>query len=210
MPEKQEKQAFSETRIYPIFFMLIVAIFFGTILAVFYHSTTERIREHQELRLKSAILALFELPMEDIQESYDQHIKEEETAHLLYYTAHVDNLDLGYCFLISGNGLWGGISALLAVNTDFTKILGLHILAQNETPGLGGRIGEESFQNQFTGKSFVLDDEIIEFRLVPENEPTANREINQITGATSSSQAVVSMIYRNLQRIRRLMEVDDE
>lgn len=204
----KEKQAFTETRIYPVIFMLIVALFFGTLLAVFYHSTTDRIREHRELRLKSAVLSVFDLPLEDVQESYERYITELETPELFYYVAQDDTLTLGYCFPIAGNGLWGGISALLAVNTDFTEIIAFQILDQNETPGLGGRISEEGFQNQFRGKAFMVDNEIVEFRLNPEDDPAGEIEVNQITGATSSSQAVVSMIFRNLQKINDIIEVD--
>ncbi|MBW6515059.1 MAG: FMN-binding protein [Candidatus Cloacimonetes bacterium] len=210
MAEKKEKKSFSETRVYPIIFMIIVALFFGSILAVFYHSTTERIQEQRELRLRSAILALFDLPLDDIQESYERYIIEQETAQLFYYIAQADTLTLGYCFPISGTGLWGGISALLAVNNDFNEIIAFHILDQNETPGLGGRITEESFQNQFADKEFIIENRIIEFRLVSENEPTERREVNQITGATASSQAVVSMIYRNLRQISQLLEISYE
>ncbi len=52
----------------------------------------------------------------------------------------------------SGMGLWDRISGVIAVNSDVSEIIGLSILEQKETPGLGGRISEEEFQEQFRGQ----------------------------------------------------------
>ncbi len=206
----KEKIDFSETRIYPVVFMIIVALFFGTILALFYHSTSERIKEFQELRLQEAILSLFDLPLENVQASYDQYIVERTRDGLTYYVAIDDTLTLGYCFPAEGSGLWGTISGLLGVDNDFEHILAFYILDQNETPGLGGRITEPAFLKQFSGKEFRQNGEIVQFGMIPENEPTGDFEINQITGATSSSRAVVSIIYSKLRNVRSIVEADDE
>ncbi len=186
--------------------MIIVALFFGSLLAVFYHSTSERISEQRRLRLQKAVLSVFELPEDNVEEDYERYISEHEFEGMQYYIARDDTLTLGYCFAVSGSGLWGTITALLAVNEEFEQILALHILDQNETPGLGGRISEESFLEQFAGQGFIEDDRVVEFSLVPEDETAGRHEINQITGATSSSRAVVSIVYDNLQKIRNIPE----
>lgn len=204
---EKEKRVFSETRAYPIIFMLLVALFFGTLLASFYHSTKERIEENRVLRFKEAVLSVFGLPTDDIELSYQEYITEHSIDELVYYIAQDDTLKLGYCFPVRGNGLWGSISALLAVDNEFAAILAFRILEQNETPGLGGRITEEAFQSQFSGKGFFDGEKIVEYRLIPEDETAGKYEINQITGATSSSQAVVSMIFRNFQTIMNTLEV---
>jgi Na+-transporting NADH:ubiquinone oxidoreductase subunit C len=206
----EERKAFSETRIYPIVFMILVALVFGSILALFYHSTAERISEHQQFRLQQAILSVFNLPLDEVPETYDRYIEERTATGVSYYQAREDTISLGYCFPVEGSGLWGTISGLLAVNNEFDRILAFYILDQNETPGLGGRITEPEFLDQFSDKEFRQNSEIVRFRMVPENEPTDRFEINQITGATSSSRAVVSIIHDKLQNIRSILELDYE
>ena len=111
-----------------------------------------------------------------------------------------DSILLGYCFPISGSGLWGTIQALLAVTPDFGKIINLEIIIQNETPGLGGRITENWFKDQFKGKIMIDNNIISNFVLIPENDTSGEIEINQITGATVSSKAVVDMIFKNVKQ----------
>jgi Na+-transporting NADH:ubiquinone oxidoreductase subunit C len=197
-----EKKPFTESRIYPILFMIVVTIFFGTLLALFYHSTRDRIQAHSELRFKQALLSLFDYTPENVEEFYDEHVMELQKSGVVYYSITAEGEFQGYCFPISGSGLWGTINALIAVKPDFQTLIGLEITDQNETPGLGGRIAERSFLQQFTGKNLKQNGELIRYRLVPENEETTDVEINQITGATSSSNAVVDILYRNLQKIQ--------
>jgi len=204
------KRAFTETKIYPIVFMILVAAIFGAILSVFYHATKEKVALHAELRLKTAILSLFDLPQEDVEISYLEHIKEKQIAGLDYYVAVSNDSTLGYCFHVTGSGMWGTITALLALDTDFKEIIGLTILDQNETPGLGGRITEEKFQSQFSGKKIRENQEIVYYRLIDESEQASELEINQITGATSSSKAVVDIIYENLQNIIFIIAEKDD
>ncbi len=52
----------------------------------------------------------------------------------------------------TGAGLWGAISILVAAEAGAERLVGLEILAQNETPGLGGRIDEAWFKEQFRGE----------------------------------------------------------
>ncbi len=205
----KEKKYFSETRIYPVFFMVLVALFFGLILSAFYHTTKERVATQEELRLKTAILGLFQVEYdeENIHSVYQSHIEEKEHNGIFYYQGHDNQKLLGYCFPVSGNGLWGIITALLAIDGDLEELIGLHIIDQNETPGLGGRITEEKFLDQFSGKKLTDDGKAVSFRLIGENEDADETQINQITGATSSSKAVVDMLHRN---IRDILEVFDD
>lgn len=205
----KNKKYFSETKFYPILFMIILTIFFIGILATFHHLTAERITRYQEEKLKREILILFSIEIQDINTDFERYITKESKADLDYYVAYKDSL-LGYCFPISGQGLWGSIEALLALTPDFEEIVNLAILEQNETPGLGGRITEGWFLSQFSEKPISEEGEILSYNLIPEGEPTRAQQVNQITGATSSSRAVVRMLHENAKQILRTMGVDDE
>ena len=65
---------------------------------------------------------------------------------------------------------------------------GIDFIAQNETPGLGARIEESWFKDQFIGKTppFTLVDE--------GTQNKASNEIDGITGATYTSRYVRDMV----------------
>ena len=198
-----EKTPFTETRIYPIIFMMIVTIVFVGLLAFFYHSSKERIENNEKLAFQKKILTLFSLPVDNPAESFTKYIKTETKHELTYYKAEKDGSMLGYAFVINGPGLWGSIKAVAAFTSDLKKIIRFDILNQNETPGLGGRITEDTFKNQFTSKELVKNNKIIDFKLIAEEETPKEDEICQITGATFSSQSVTKLIYKEMKQISK-------
>jgi len=144
------KKLFRETRIYPVVFMLIITILFIGILATFYQLSLDRVTKYRESMMKKMVLRTFELPTENIETEFTKYITLQEIEDFMYYEAKSDSTSLGYCFPISGSGLWGTIHALLTVTPDFSEIINIEIVEQNETPGLGGRITEDSFRYEFT------------------------------------------------------------
>ena len=59
---------------------------------------------------------------------------------------------------IYGAGLWGPVWGYIALDTDYSTILGVYFDHSGETPGLGSKIKDDpEFQAQFIGKSFDLD-----------------------------------------------------
>lgn len=196
----KDKKLFRETRPYPVVFMVIITIIFIGILATFYQLSFERVTIYRQTQLKKMVLDVFGLPSENIEADFANYITTSQNEEIMYYEARLDSVFLGYCFPISGSGLWGTIQALLAVTPDFGEIISIEIVNQNETPGLGGRITEDWFKDQFKGKILVNDDVVSAFMLIPENEICQEKDINQITGATASSKAVVDMIFKNVTK----------
>ena len=203
-----EKKLFRETRAYPVVFMLIITVIFIGILATFYQLSFEKVQQYRELQLKKIVMSVFELPTQNIENDFAKYITIQEMEDILYYESRVDSILLGYCFPISGSGLWGTIHALLAVTPDFEKIINIEIVDQNETPGLGGRITESWFKDQFKGKILIDNNILYSFVLIPENETAKDNEINQITGATASSKALVDMIYKDVKKYNLKLRAD--
>jgi Na+-transporting NADH:ubiquinone oxidoreductase subunit C len=201
---KPEKKTFTETRFYPIFFMIIITAFFVGILAVFYQGTEARVRIYEEKSYQKSLLKVFGFPDQDV--SVFQTYFEKAENEFVYYIAKDKGNIIGFCFDISGSGLWGTINAIIAVDTNFDRIIGLDILKQNETPGLGGRITEEWFKKQFQNKPLKKDGEIIKFRLIAEDEKQEIQDIRQITGATFSSKAVVDIVFNEVLKKARIMD----
>jgi len=197
----EKRTFFSKSRLYPVFFMIIITIFFIGILATFYQLTFNRVQIYKQTQLQLTILELFDLPSNNSDEEFNKFITEVETDKAVYYKAKKDSIILGYCFPISGKGLWGTIDALIALSPDLKVIQKMEIIDQNETPGLGGRITESWFKDQFKDKIIVIDGVVKKFQLISEGSNVSENEIQQVTGATASSKAVVDMIYKNVKKI---------
>ena len=85
-------------------------------------------------------------------------------------------------------------------------------MEDNETPGLGGRINEPWFKNQFEGEEIPADG--IEVRaLEGEGDPDAtNGVVDSITGATRTSESIESIVNNQIEQLRsaEVQEAFDE
>ena len=123
-----------------------------------------------------------------------------------------DDADLlGIAFDISGTGFWAPIRGLMALTPDLSGVMGVVFLEHSETPGLGGRITEDWFQEQFAGLDATPPREGYKFIYIggrrPTNpdDPRYGRVIDAITGATQTSMAVQRFMNENLGQMRRAM-----
>lgn len=85
----------------------------------------------------------------------------------------------GYAVMVSPNGYGGEISMAVGVSNDL-KVLGIDIITQSETPGLGSKCEDDAFKAQFVGKESIT---------VVKSGAKEN-EIDAISGATRTSNAV--------------------
>ncbi|MDO4153719.1 MAG: RnfABCDGE type electron transport complex subunit G [Clostridia bacterium] len=95
---------------------------------------------------------------------------------------------LGYVFQTSAKGYGGDISVMVGVNTDGT-VAGVSILSISETAGLGMNAKNESFLNQFLGKSGTIG---------VQKNGSSDTEIQALTGATITSKAMASAVNQAL------------
>lgn len=112
-----------------------------------------------------------------------------------------DGHAIGLALPVETSGFQGNIKMMLGVDPGFKKILGLKVIENIETPGLGNRIAEASWQEQFAGLS--AEEKIIVIKNQTPEE--TNNEIEAITGATISSQAVADGVNHELAAIIRKM-----
>jgi electron transport complex protein RnfG len=109
--------------------------------------------------------------------------------------------ELGYALVYEGNGFQGKIRLICGLSKDLEKILALEILEQVETPGLGTKVTETPFTDQF--KQLKTSPNINWVKGVPPSEPN---EIQAITGATISSKAVVTIINSGIEKMKMLRD----
>lgn len=108
---------------------------------------------------------------------------------IIYYKAYdKDRRLLGVAFKTSGKGYSSIIDTLVAMTKE-GKINAIKILSQNETPGLGAGIVESSFTGKFANKNIQGLD-----------------QVQAITGATISSQAVIDSVKKNAEEIIALIK----
>lgn len=62
----------------------------------------------------------------------------------------------GYVLPIESRGLWGKIKGFIALEADGITVSGFTVYSHQETPGLGGEIEKNAFQQGFKGKK-ILD-----------------------------------------------------
>ena len=167
-------------RLYPILFMFVITVVFIGVVSAIYLLTREDILINESLYLKRAVLyaAGIEPPASRraLEATFQERTQLVSAANgqTAYYTILTAAGQLhGYAILRNGPGLWGEITSVIAFDRDLRRILGIDFIKQNETPGLGARITEEWFKDQFRGKRGP-------FMLVPEGTASAGNEIDAI------------------------------
>lgn len=93
--------------------------------------------------------------------------------------------------------MWAEIVLLFAYDRMHRRIVGMRVLEQNETAGLGDRISEETFYEQFDDIEAASGVEMKAIRV-------AANQFDAISGATITSRAVESIINRALRQMNRV------
>lgn len=185
----------------PILFMIVVTVIYTSVLASINAVTIERIELNEQLSDQLSFLyVLDKMPenrnAEHVNMVYETHVKEIEVNGKKIFEGYDHNNQLmAYIIPISGSAVWGELRGLVSLSTDFKEVLGIEFLSHNETPGLGARIDEESFKEQFRG--IEIDPDESEKFLVYTPDPKA--QVDAISGATGTSNAVRDIFNNNLQ-----------
>ena len=107
-----------------------------------------------------------------------------------------DDGSIKYVLPVYGAGLWGPIWGYIAVNDDGNTIYGANFSHEGETPGLGARIAEQPFQDNFKEKHLFIDGEFKSVAVLKRGQKASNgaEQIDALTGATITSRGVSDMI----------------
>lgn len=170
-----------------IIVLTVIGLISGGVLSVVYKWAQPKIILNQ---IRETDQAIYKVLPET--KNYKKVVKGE----LTYYECF-DNTGakVGTAIICKGNGYQGVIKMLVGVNVDFTKFTGMTILEQVETPGLGAKIGDKQFMDQF--KNLATKPPI---EYIKDKAPEKPNEIQVITGATISSRAVVNIINKTVEQ----------
>ncbi len=189
----------AKQRLFTVLFMFTVSAFFIGILSFVYLFTKSTVVRNESLFLKKSVLYTAQIKVSDspveIEKVYKEKVEEIKDAagNIQYYSVVADSGATVAVFQSSGQGLWGVIKGHVGLKSDLETIAGIDFTVQTETPGLGARITEQWFKEQFRGKKGEL-------KRVPEGTKSGNEnEFDAITGATVTSKAVESMINKTVK-----------
>lgn len=105
------------------------------------------------------------------------------------YHALKDGETVGYTFKLSPNGYKGAIPVTVGILADGT-LTSIDIGANSETAGLGTKVQEPEFKDQFTG---IAADRVA-------------HDVNTISGATISSRACVNAVKQAVEAYEWLIK----
>ena len=101
----------------------------------------------------------------------------------------------GYVLKVSSRGYSSDIKLLVGLDDKF-NLVGLKVLAQAETPGLGTKITQPWFTKQFLGKPLNV--------LAVKKD---GGELDSITGATITSRAAVNGVRKEIELFKNLLQI---
>ena len=116
--------------------------------------------------------------------SEEKQVEKDGVSYTYYDGLASDGSVVGYVFVTSAKGYGGDISVMVGVLGDGT-VAGVNILSINETAGLGMNAKNQSFLDQFLGKSGEIG--------VAKNNPS-DTEIQALTGAAITSSAMATAV----------------
>ncbi|TVQ38831.1 MAG: FMN-binding protein [Spirochaetaceae bacterium] len=172
-----------------IIVLTLATLFSGLVLAATFVSLSPLIELNRERALQASLAALFADVEDPTFEQLDVDVID------IYRGVDSEDQLIGYAVRITAAGYNGPINMLIGLTPELTQIEGLQVVENLETPGLGGRITENQFRGQFRGLNPTRA--IRTVRNV-EPDPEAN-EVQAISGATISTNAVVEAINRRAQ-----------
>ena len=213
--------------------MLAVAGLFGSLVSGLYITSRETLDRNRVARRNRAYVEAFrlgnteEMSPAEIGQLVEQQIVireqalpgEQQDGSMTIVEAY-ENPERtrlkGVGFRFRGSGFWAPIEGILALTPDGRKTLGLFILQQQETPGLGGRIEEQIFIGEFeAGVDVSVPEEAAKYLQISQTAPQAGtamegRHVDAITGATQTCMAMERILNNHLRRFKRVRTASTE
>ena len=120
----------------------------------------------------------------------------------------MDDGSIKYVLPMYGAGLWGPIWGYVAVNDDGNTIFGANFSHEGETPGLGARIADKDFQDEFVDKHLFQEGEFKGVVVLKKGQKSVSgaEQIDALTGATITSRGVSDMLVDCLTPYKGFLE----
>ena len=182
--------------------LLVITLVTSTSLGFMYQLTKEPIDAAKAVKQKIAIKAV--LPEYDNDPAADVYEIESYDGgeHLICYPATQSGKPIGIAVNTWTTKGFSGLVRLMVGFDQSGNIINISVLEQKETPGLGTKMIQPKFKDQYNGKN-------------PDTNNLAVKkdggEVDAITAATISSRAfsdAVERAYKSLERAGKLENMD--
>lgn len=172
---------------FAVVYMFVITALFSSALIGFARVTRPRVLANEQLAFERAALEAF--PEITVPPSPQIHplfntLFEKSNDAAGAYVYRKDGRRVGYAVPVAGKGFWAPIRGVVGVSADLMTLTGISFYDQNETPGLGARITEADFRQQFEGLAVGALEKPIGVR--PTTVSPADNEVHAITGATQT------------------------
>ena len=194
-------------RLYSVVFTFVLTTIFVLCLAGINALASGTIEKNEQLEFQRSLVYVFNLA-EDIDSVSDEEILglygnriEEITGDQTVYIVNKDG-SKELAFTVQSPGLWGTITALIAFNEEGTRITGIDFVNHSETPGLGGRIDESRFKEQFRGEQ-ISSDPSARVAVVTGQDTVSKEDarVDAITGATRTSESIQILLNKAINSV---------
>ncbi len=199
-----------KTKLYIILFMVLitaVATAAMTGAKVGLQSRIERNRAILERRLQLEALGILpETPTPaEVDRVWKERVEEQEWSGeriLVAWRSPEKETPLAVGIPYRAMGVWGPFTGMVALDPAFEKIVGFVVYRHQETPGLGARMTKDEYRAQFRGKPADRPDEQGRYLVFvpPTAEPSGEREVQAISGATGTTNGLRDMFNDVLKR----------
>ena len=167
--------------------------------------TAERKAANEQAEEVRNILGVLGVPFEagasaaELLSVYESNVRDEErNGRGFFVFDHPSEGEL-LATRFEGPGLWGPVEGFLCLRGDRETIYAVSFYRQEETPGLGGEISSDAFQDQFRGKK-ITTAAGVGIRVVADGADAPN-EVDAIAGATMTSDKVQAMLNETIEEI---------
>lgn len=175
-----------ENRYWAVIFMFILTAVLSTVLIGLARFTEPQVKRNNEIAFETAVVRC--IPSIEAKTATEVHavfnrdfVKPDSAAGAFVYQPQ--GTAAGYALPFEGQGFWSNIRGVIGISADYETISGIWFYEQAETPGLGARIVEPFFYQQFAGKTLITSPRPIPIRPVAE---ATDKDIAAISGATQT------------------------
>lgn len=195
----------SRDHLFTAVFMLVISAVIALVLASANAFFKPMINQNTLVADRKAILYVFgadtQGSSEDILSRFDANVKPATVSGIdVYRQVDAQGKTQALAVPFEGAGLWGTIQGYLGVSPDLKSVKGIVFTSQNETPGLGGRIDELAYREQFRGLPIQPGAQFAYGQV-------GGSRIDAITGATQTSKSVLKIINDLMANTISKMEV---
>ena len=180
---------FDKEALKPGLILGLTALVLALLLAAVNLATRDTIATRQQEDIKAALNKVVEnAEFTEISSEND----------VIVYEGTKDGNFVGYCVQLSSYGYSSTpITMIVGVDSEY-KIIGISVTTNEETPGLGAKVGEDSFLDMLKGKTGKI------------KVTKDGGEIDVISGATKSSRAITDGATRAIEAVKKIGGGSDE